>query len=212
MPALAVSLSVEGKRCVILGGGAVALRRASALLGAGAAVIVIAPHIDPALAVMPIEAVPRLYQSGDLAGAFLVVIATDQGPTNEAAAAEATRRGILVNRADDGEAGDLRFPASARLGPITVSVDTDAGLPGAAAAIRGELMAALDPGWADLLDIAVPFRDAIRQAIAEPDRRRGLIRRLTDHDAVSHYRSRGPGAYRAHCQSLLALAFAPILA
>ena len=61
-------LKVRGRRCVIIGGGAVAQRRAAALLSAGAEVTVIATRIRKELASLKIAIERRPYRPGDLAG------------------------------------------------------------------------------------------------------------------------------------------------
>src|SRR5216683_1369427 len=71
-----VELDFVGKLAVVVGGGAVALRRTRALVEAGALVTVIAPDVTSELAALPVT-LRRRYRDGDLAGAWLVHAATD---------------------------------------------------------------------------------------------------------------------------------------
>jgi precorrin-2 dehydrogenase/sirohydrochlorin ferrochelatase len=169
MPDLPVMLRIEGKRCVIVGGGPVARRRAAALLEAGGRVTVVAPQIDPDLAAMSVTVERRAYRETDLDGAFLVVVATGDDAVNAAIGEDARRRGVLVNRADEPTEGDFTVPAHARHGPITLAVHTGGVSAGAGAAIRRELSAALDPAWPRLLELVAPFRSRIQDATPEPD-------------------------------------------
>ena len=73
-------LDLTGRRAVVLGGGTVGLRRAAALARFGAEVTVISPHLSGALE--GIRHIPRAYQAGDLAGAFLAVAAVNDPSVN----------------------------------------------------------------------------------------------------------------------------------
>ena len=116
-------LDLTGRRAVVLGGGTVGLRRAAALARFGAEVTVISPHLSGALE--GIRHIPRAYQAGDLAGAFLAVAAVNDPSVNAAAGREARARGILFNRSDDPAACDFFFPALCEGGGVTAGVVGD---------------------------------------------------------------------------------------
>src|SRR5207302_1073437 len=81
-----VALSIERRRCLVVGAGTVAERKVEALLDAGAVVVVVAPAVSQAIEalgrVRAIELRVRLYDTADLEGAFLVVAATDDRAVN----------------------------------------------------------------------------------------------------------------------------------
>ena len=202
-------LRVTGWRCVIVGGGAVALRRAKALADAGAHVVVIAPQIDPDLHDLAAELIERAYQSGDLADARLVVAATNSPAVNDAVTREA--RGFhpraLLNRADapatpGTPGGDFTVMAHFRRGPLTVAVDTDNTSAAAAKAIREELAATLGDEWPTLLTEARPFRKQLQQRVDDPAQRTDRLRRLTDETARAVLRDRGVDALRRHLRAV----------
>jgi len=159
-------LNLTGRRALVVGGGGVAVRRARSFLEAGAAVTVVAPELDPALEALQLIRLPRRFNSGDLDGAFLVVAATDDPAVNERVATLAQEAGILVNRADRPSAGDFTVPAHARHGPITLAVHSGGISAGAAATIRRELSAHLDPHWPEFLEACAPWRGRIQRAFA----------------------------------------------
>lgn len=198
---LPVMLRVRGRRCVVVGGGAVAVRRAAALRDAGAAVTVIAPemHTD-----MPaeVERLDRAYQPGDLADALLVVIATDERAVNEQVAADAARLGVLTNRADAPDAGDFAVPAHAHHGPVTIAVHTGGVSAAAGGAIRRQLSEALGDDWPRLLTAAAPFRERIQAAVAHRATREAALKQLTDEQAMRVLRSGGVAALEAHCRGV----------
>jgi uroporphyrin-III C-methyltransferase / precorrin-2 dehydrogenase / sirohydrochlorin ferrochelatase len=126
-PIYPLSLRLEGRRAVVVGGGTVALRRVAGLREAGAEIVVVAPWLTPALADLAargqITAHQRGYQAGDLDGAWLVLACTDQPEVNEAVAADAERHRLWCARADDANASAAWIPAVGRAGPVTVAVN-----------------------------------------------------------------------------------------
>ncbi len=126
-PIYPLSLRLEGRRALVVGGGSVALRRVAGLREAGAEVVVVAPRLTPALADLAarglITAHQRGYQPGDLDGAWLVLACTDQPEVNEAVAADAERQRVWCARADDAAASAAWVPAVGRAGAVTVAVN-----------------------------------------------------------------------------------------
>ena len=116
-------LDLTGRRAVVLGGGTVGLRRAEILSRFGAEVTVISPHLSGDLEC--VRYVPRVYQPGDLAGAYLAVAAVDDPAVNAAAGREARERGILFNRCDCPAECDFFFPAICEGGGVFAGVVGD---------------------------------------------------------------------------------------
>ncbi|MBA2707323.1 MAG: bifunctional precorrin-2 dehydrogenase/sirohydrochlorin ferrochelatase, partial [Gemmatimonadaceae bacterium] len=139
MYAYPLMLDVSQRLIVIVGGGAVAVRKAAGLLDAGATRIrVVAPEISNDLA-RGIEHVKDNYRSDHLNGASLVFAATDHADVNAQVVRDAHARNLLVGRADaaDGDLdalGDFATPAKFTQGPVTVAVSAG-GNPALAAAI-----------------------------------------------------------------------------
>ena len=106
-----VFLEMKDRRCVVIGGGAVAERKVEGLVAAGANVTVISPGMTDGLKELlkqgTIRHVAREYQAGDRAGYDLVFVATDNSEVNAAVSNEAQSLRIWVNSADD--PGSLRF-------------------------------------------------------------------------------------------------------
>lgn len=115
-------VDLSGRRAVVIGGGAVAARRARTLLTFCAGVTVIAPEICRAAEESGAAIVRRPYAPGDCAGFGLVVAATDSREVNRAAWREARGLGIPVNVSDAPEECDFYFPAVVRQGSVVVGV------------------------------------------------------------------------------------------
>jgi uroporphyrin-III C-methyltransferase/precorrin-2 dehydrogenase/sirohydrochlorin ferrochelatase len=145
LPDYPLALSMAGKRAVVVGGGRVARRRVLRLLEAGAHVVVIAPEVDPELAVLPIAVLRREYQDGDLATAWLAHAATSDPAVNARVAAEAECCRIWCVRADDAAASPAWTPAVARHGDIAVAI-TAGGDPRRAQRLRAAVEVALAEG------------------------------------------------------------------
>src|SRR5689334_19419642 len=104
---LPICLDLQGRRAVVIGGGAVGTHRAADLVECGARVTVVSPEASVELRAEAergrIELKLRRYEAGDTEGAFVVVVATDDPETNAAVYAEAAAAGRLVNVCDDPE-------------------------------------------------------------------------------------------------------------
>ncbi|KAB1933388.1 uroporphyrinogen-III C-methyltransferase [Micromonospora sp. ALFpr18c] len=121
-----LGLRLDGRRVVVVGGGAVATRRVPALLDAGADVLLVAPELTPALRAHVnadrLRWAPRRFTPEDLDGAWLVQVAIDDPAAAESVSVAAAGRRIFCVRADDRTAATAWTPAVTRHGPVTVAV------------------------------------------------------------------------------------------
>lgn len=203
MSDLPVMLKVAGRRCVVVGGGSVAVRRARALVEAGADVTAIAPNFDDGFDHLPVKIECGDYQAGDLEGALLVVVATNDAQVNERIAADARSIGVLVNRADEPSGGDFVVPAHRRRGPITVAVSTDGISAAAARTLVEQCIDAVDDDWQTLLGAAEPWRAKIQQQVTDDKQRQALLRQLTDGASMDALRKGGLEELDKHLTALL---------
>ncbi|MBS1799321.1 MAG: bifunctional precorrin-2 dehydrogenase/sirohydrochlorin ferrochelatase [Acidobacteria bacterium] len=138
-----IFLKLTGRRCVVIGAGHLAESKIESLRTADATVTVIAPAASERIAVQAaageIQFHQRTYQPGDLAGAFLVVAATNDPAVNRAVFAEATATGVLCNAVDDPPFCDFYFPSVVRRGELQVAVSTAGNSPALAQQLRKEL-------------------------------------------------------------------------
>lgn len=118
-------VDLQGKKCVIVGGGAIAARRAAVLRHFGGDVVVVAPEwIGAAEGVRWLS---RAYAPGDLAGACLVVAATDSRAVNRQVGEEARALGVPVTVADCREECTFFFPAICQGGGVTAGLISQEG-------------------------------------------------------------------------------------
>lgn len=147
-----IFLDLSGRRCVVVGGGAVANRKARKLLQARAEVVVISPQIQPEIESMAVEVRRRPYEEGDLEGAYLAFTATDSRKVNSEVAREARERGVFINVADKPTEGSFALPSTLRRGGLQVAVSTGGASPTLARSIREELEKQFGPEWAGLIE------------------------------------------------------------
>ena len=135
-----IMLELTGARVVVVGGGHIALRKIEGLLACGADdVTVIAPDVAEEIIALPVQVITRRYAPTDLDGARLAITATDDPSVNASVSAEATRRGVWVNSADDPANCTFTLPAVARNAVVTVAVSTGGASPALASHLRGEI-------------------------------------------------------------------------
>ena len=163
-PLYPVNLVLAGRRCLVVGAGAVAARKIEGLVGCRAEVTVIAPAISEAVRAMPVTCLVRPYARGDVAGFHLVMAATDDPAVNAVVYDDAVAAGTLVNSADDPDHCTFTLPAVVRRGPITVAVGTGGTSPALASWLRRRLDDEVGPEYETLARLLADEREAIRAA------------------------------------------------
>jgi precorrin-2 dehydrogenase/sirohydrochlorin ferrochelatase len=132
-------LELDGRSCLVVGGGSVALEKVRGLLDCGAAVTVVAPEVEPELGALPVRVRRKRYQRADLDGAFLVVAATSDRAVNQRVFEDAEARSLLCNVVDTPELCSFILPAVYRRDPIALAVSTGGASPALAKRLRDEL-------------------------------------------------------------------------
>src|SRR4051812_28872193 len=138
----------EAIEALIVGGGAVAARKARALLAAGAHVRVIAMELGADVRELArvhpkAHLEERPYAEGDIGNAQLVIAATDDRAINRRVADDGHAAHRLVNVADDPARGNCRTTATHRSGDLVIGISAG-GVPSAAVRIRDALAARFD--------------------------------------------------------------------
>lgn len=163
----AVSLVLQGRKCVVVGAGDVGERKIDALLESGAEVVVIGPDATTDVRAWArdgrIAWTDREYAAGDLDGAFLAIAATDDREVNRRIAEEASERRVLLNVVDDPELCMFTAPALLKRGDLTVAISTNGKSPAMARKVREDLEAHFPNNYGDLVAAAAEARDALRE-------------------------------------------------
>ncbi|OGO32925.1 MAG: hypothetical protein A2Z29_01665 [Chloroflexi bacterium RBG_16_56_11] len=162
-----VFLNIKGKKCVVFGGGEVALHKVTSLLDNGARVKIVSPVICSDLSRLAetgaVQEVKREYRDGDLRGVFLAIAATDNWKTNLEITVEARRRGCLVNTVDDADHSDFILPSCLRRGDITIAVSTSGKSPALARKLRHKLEKEIGNEYASLIGLVAAVREEMKK-------------------------------------------------
>lgn len=161
-----VFLDLDGKPCVVFGGGSVAESKISKLRDSGARVTVVSPQvtesIQSAAQLGEVEWCAREYQPGDLAGAVLGIAATSTRSVNHRIYQEAKQLGVLLNVVDDPSQCTFIAPSIVNRGPVTVAISTGGASPALARKLRKELTGSPALEWADLAEIMSKARKEVK--------------------------------------------------
>ena len=162
-----VSLALEGRSCVVLGGGPLAAEKMQGLLRAGARVTVIAAEAEAEIRRASVDGrialVERDYISGDLQGAWLVIDASGRDDINAASRREAEDRRVLLNVVDRAQLCDWIAPAIVQRGPLQVAVSTSGESPFLASALRRRLEQDLGEEWEPFVRLVGALRRRLRE-------------------------------------------------
>lgn len=199
---------LRDRAVLVVGGGAVAERKAAMLVDAGARVTVGAPVLSPALADR--VASGRLaHRSGTFApdwldDAWLVVAATDDAALHQRIAELAAARRIFVNVVDDAARSSFHVPAVIDRAPITIAISSGGDAPMFARLLRERLETLLDHSLGTLAMLAARLRRRIRLRHPQPAARRGFYEQLFAGRVAALVRSGRVGEAQAEAERLLA--------
>jgi precorrin-2 dehydrogenase/sirohydrochlorin ferrochelatase len=161
-----IALDLHDKPCLLVGGGVIADGKVDALLAAGARLSVVSPRVLPRIAALAeagrLILHRRPYRPSDVAGAFLVIGATDDKAINAGVAADGRAAGALVNAVDDIPNCDFFAVALVRRGDLQVAISTNGRSPAFARWMREHLDATLPAEYGDLLAVLGDVRDTLK--------------------------------------------------
>jgi len=200
---------LKGRAVLVVGGGAVAERKARSLAASGALVTVGAPQLAPGLRGMAQEkSIATLeggFQPGWLDGMWLVVAATDDPELNRRIAALADQARLFINVVDDPALSSFQVPAIVDRSPLVIAISSSGSAPVLARRLRERLETLLDHSLGALARLAEKNRAAIRRQRPGLPARRAFYDWLLDGPVAAALRRQQPAqAQEALDQALLA--------
>lgn len=141
---------IAGKKCLLVGGGNVALRKAEKLIPFGPELTVCAEALHEELLKLPVRVFRRGYDRSLLKDMDFVIAATDDRAVNAQISKDCRECGIAVNSVDDPENCDFFFPAIICRGDITIGISTGGSSPALAAVVREYLESVLPSDLGDI--------------------------------------------------------------
>ncbi len=188
MDYLPIFARLAGRPVLVVGGGAVALRKIRLLQQAGARVTVNAPQICHELAALAAATdlclVKQEFDPDLVAGAVLVIAATDDPTVNVRVFAAGERHGRLVNSVDDPEHSSFITPAIVDRSPLVIAISSGGTAPALARQVRTWLEARLPEAIGPLFRLAEQYRSRIVAKFTDPRRRRRFYEGLMDRSSV----------------------------
>ena len=180
-------LKMEGRQALVVGAGKVGEPKIGGLLETGARIRVVSLQATPAVREWAregkIELDLRAYSSDDLAGAFLVIVATNSRALNERVYHEAQRRGLLCNVVDVPDLCDFYYPSVVRRGDLQIAVSTAGQSPSLAQKIRQQLEKQFGPGYASWVAELGETRKLILASDLDKERKLDLLHSLASREA-----------------------------
>lgn len=182
-------LDLRGRSAIVIGGDSVAAGKAATLAASSALVKVLSATCCPEMIQLAEEQQVTLaykaYQPGDLAGAFVVVAATNDRQLIEAIWAETQERGQLVNIVDVPKYCNFIVPSILRRGQLTIAVSTEGASPGLAKRIRHELEEHFPPMYGTYIQLASIVRKHLRASSVSYERRDDFFGDFFDSDVLA---------------------------
>ena len=206
---LPINLSLDNKKFLVIGGGAVACRKIDLLTPRGVHITVIAKQPDTKIFELEKNSLLFLkqkeYEVADLEYMDYVIAATDDADVNHKIYDDCKTRNILVNVVDDPKYCDFIFPSILRRGPITFTVSTAGQSPFLSAFLRQIMEHAFADEWVAIGELAGQYRKHVMKKFKErPDIKAECYKRFLDVNWVELIRKEGDEAAEQYYSQLVA--------
>lgn len=163
---LPISINLNDRKCLVVGGGHVALRKVDTLLDFECDVTVVAPEINEKIAYYAdkkrIQVHQRPYQKGEAAQYGLVVSASNERQVNEDVYRDCQKSGVLANVVDDPAHCDFIFPAMLKRDCLVVTVSTDGKAPFLSGYLKTLMEDIFPIRWNKIARYAAEFRKMVK--------------------------------------------------
>ncbi len=178
MDFLPIFMNIRGQRCLVVGGGEIAARKAALLEGAGAEIAVVSPALSSSLQ-QQLERGAISYREGDFAasdleGVSLVIAATNDEAVNRQVSELARSRQLPVNVVDNPELCSFIVPSIIDRSPVQIAVSTGGASPVLARLLRTRLEALVPSAYGRLAAMVDGFRDRVKARFSDVNARRNF--------------------------------------
>lgn len=191
---------------MVVGGGAVAVRKAGSLLNAGARLVVVAHKPSDAITELctkhRAELIRSRYSKQYITGAVLVIAATNDPQVNEQVYRDCQSLEILCNVVDEPPFCDFFVPAVVKRGGLEIAIGTEGYCPAYAGHLRKKLETMFTEEHGQFLSELDSIRREIVEKVAASDRK-ALLGKLVDDESFEFFRANGPAAWQQRAQDLV---------
>lgn len=179
MEYLPLHFDLKAQRCLVVGGGEIALRKVSLLVSAGADIKLVAPLIHQGITDLAkssrILIERRKYDLSDLEGACLVIAATNDRSVNQQVSEDARRRMTPVNVVDTPDLCTVIFPGIIDRSPVLMSVSSGGRSPVLTRALREKLETLIPQGYSRLAEFLGSMRAELKNRFKDSNQRRHFV-------------------------------------
>lgn len=172
-------MEIKEQKCLVVGGGMVALRKIEKLLPFGVEITVVSPAFCMEIEEMEgISRICRKFEPVDVEGNLFVIGATDEEGVNGEISALCRERNIPVNIVDDPEKCTFFFPALVKQGEFVAGFSTGGGSPLAAQYIRRKVEESVPEGFDRVVEIMAEIRGRIKAEIPDIKERERILKEI----------------------------------
>ncbi len=202
-----VVLNLSGRSVVIIGGGAVALRKTQSLLITGAHLVVVSEHIGDKLTALcqneDAKLISSVYSKDYLPGAVLAIAATNDHELNKQIYKECQELGVLCNVVDVPELCDFFVPAVVKRDDLQIAISTDGACPAYARHLREKLELIFTDKHGHFLAELKVIRERIIKNVSNPGDRKVLLSQLVDDKSFTYFIQKGLAQWQAYAGDLV---------
>jgi len=183
-----IFVSLDQKRCVVVGGGKVAERKVENILDYPVQIDLISPQATDKLQEWAqnnrVNWIARSFQPADIQGAFLVFAATDDQEVNREVARLCQREGILVNAVDDPAYCNFYVPSVVRRNSLVLAISTEGKSPAYAKKLRQQLEEIITDAHGKFVDLLGEQREVVKETVPDIKVRQAIFEALAGLDVL----------------------------
>lgn len=202
-----IFLELAGRRVVLVGAGAVAVRKARSLLDAKARLVIVAERVDDMLTDLctggGAELIRSRYSKDYLAGAVLAIAATNNQKLNGQIYKDCQELEILCNVVDQPELCDFYVPAVVKRGDLQIAVGTEGNCPAFAGHVRKKLEQTFTEKHGQFLAELEMLRQRIIQQVPDAADRKALLGQLVDDKSFEYFVHSGPAQWQSYAEKII---------
>jgi precorrin-2 dehydrogenase/sirohydrochlorin ferrochelatase len=209
-PAMAkypIFLKMTGRRVVIIGGGAVAYRKAKALIDTGARLVIVAPKASEPLTLLcqeaQVELIRSRYSKQYLGSALLVIAATNNPSLNHRIFEDCQELEILCNVVDQPELCDFFAPALVKRLGLQIAISTEGYCPAYASHIRKKIEKLFTENHGRFLDALERMRQSLMASQPEPSDRKVILGELVSDRSFDVFVQQGLEAWQQYAHNII---------
>ena len=202
-----VFLDLCGKKCLVVGGGAVATRKVKTLLAVKAQVTVVSLQCTGEIQKLEkqghITLIQDEYKESFLQGAFLVISATNDRRINQQVYRGCVSRNLLVNVVDDPKHSNFFVPSVVSRGHLSIAISTEGRSPAFARHLREELEQQYGPEYGEFLEVLGHVRGKVKARVKDQNIRSKLLKEIASPSWLHYFLTHSRKKYEEKVKALI---------